>query len=389
MNTNRELPAITQRVRHDSIRKVVLAFCVFIIIVTLAPLAIGQGAWKHKNIHARYGHSTVFDPVSNRMIILAGQHAKNFPDDFDLWFAVYTPGSTDLQMIPATLATGHPSARFGHTAVFDSTNNRMVIFGGGTGTSTPGPCLNDVWLLQNANGVSATPAWTQQHPAGTVPGARFAPTAVYDATTNTMILFGGYDCTANYLNDVWILNNANGLGGTPTWTQLSVSGTVPSGREAATAVYDPTNNVMTVYGGDVGTAVDGDVWVLSHANGMGGTPAWTQLAPTGPAPVARSGHSAIYDAANNRMTIYAGQTSNSVTNLLNDFWVLTNANGIGGAPAWTQLTPQTPGAFRSFHTAVYDAAVNTMLIFGGKTSVSLLPADDHVTVVTEANGLLP
>ena len=391
MSTNRELPAISRRApgEHGSIRGAALALCFFIIITTLAPLAMGQSAWRHKNIHARYGHSTVFDPVSNRMIILAGQHAKNFPDDFDLWFAVYTPGSTALQMIPATLATGHPSARFGHTAVLDSTNNRMVIFGGGTGTSTPGPCLNDVWLLQNANGVSATPAWTQQRPGGTVPSARFAPTAVYDATTNTMILFGGYDCSANYLNDVWILNNANGLGGTPTWTQLSVGGTVPSGREAATAVYDPTNNVMTIHGGDVGTAVDGDVWVLSHANGMGGTPTWTQLAPTGPAPAARSGHSAIYDAANNRMTVYGGQTSNSVSNLLNDFWVLTNANGIGGAPAWTQLTPQTPGAFRSFHTAVYDAAVNTMLIFGGKTSISLLPADDHVTVVTQANGLQP
>ena len=388
MNKSKEMRALSQRiVRHGfSRRAVTLAVGA---LLALAPLAMGQSAWKHKGIHARYGHTAVFDPGSNRMIILAGQHAKNFPDEFDLWFATYTPGSTELQMTPPTLATGHPSARFGHTAVYDATNNRMVVFGGGTGSSTPGPCLNDLWLLQNANGVSATPAWTQQRPLGTAPTPRFAANAVYDPNTNTMILFGGYDCTATYFNDVWLLSNANGLGGTPAWSQLSPSGTAPSGREAATAVYDSTNNVLMVFGGDAGTTVDGDVWILSHANGMGGTPFWTQLSPTGTAPVARSGHSAIYDAANNRMTIYGGQTSNSVSNLLNDFWVLTNANGVGGTAAWTQLTPQTPGAYRSFHTAVYDAAQNTMLIFGGKTSVALLPADDHVTVVTEANGLQP
>jgi len=362
---------------------------IIFVLSALVSFATAQSAWKHKNIHARYGHTAVFDASSNRIIILGGQHAKNFPDEFDLWYSVYTPSSTTLQMIPATLNTGHPSARFGHTAIYDSVNNRMVVFGGGTGTNTPGPCLNDLWLLQNANGVSGTPGWTQQKPAGTAPAARFAANAVYDPNTNTMILFGGYDCTANYFNDVWLLSNANGLGGTPTWSQLSPSGTAPAGREAATSVYDSTNNVLVVFGGDAGTTVDGDVWILSHANGTGGTPAWSQLLPTGSGPVARSGHSAIYDAANNRMTIYGGQTSNSVSNLLNDFWVLTNANGMGGTPAWTQLTPQTPGADRSFHTAVYDSAENTMLIFGGKTSVSLLPADDHVTVVTEANGLQP
>ena len=45
------------------------------------------------------------------------------------------------------------------------------------------------------------------------------------------------------------------------------------GREDASAVYDPANNLMILFGGDLptGTWLNG-VWVLSHANGQGGTP---------------------------------------------------------------------------------------------------------------------
>jgi hypothetical protein len=82
-------------------------------------------------------------------------------------------------------------------------------------------------------------------------------------------------------------------------------------------------------------------------------------------------------------------TTGSVAGLLNDFWVLTNANGLGGIPAWTQLTPQPSGMLRSFHSAAYDASNNTMLIFGGKTNVGQLPSDDHITIITEADGMQP
>jgi hypothetical protein len=146
---------------------------------------------------------------------------------------------------------------------------------------------------------------------------------------------------------------------------------------------------MLVFGGDSGSTFYSDLWQLSHANGTGGTPTWTPVSPGGNAPVARSGHSAIYDAVNSRMTIYGGQTSTSTSSLLNDFWVLTSANGQGGAPSWTQLIPQSPGAYRSFHSAVYDSSLNVMLIFGGNTNMQILPKDDHITVFTEANGLQP
>jgi hypothetical protein len=362
--------------------------CLGLLFATQVPTLTAQTQWHHKGPHARSNHSAVYDQGSGRMIIFAGQHVKNFPNESDVWWGIYSSGSTELNWLPAMPTGKGPAARFGHSAVLDSGNNRMVVFGGGKGTNAPAPCLNDVWVLTNANGVSATtPVWTQQTPSGTPPSPRFAHTAVYDANTNNMTIFGGYDCNSTYFNDVWVLSNANGLTGTPTWTQLFPTGTPPTGREGATGVYDPSNNLMIVFGGDSGTPVYQDVWVLSYANGTGGTPAWTELFPSGTPPAARSGQSAIYDAADNIMTIYGGQISNSTSGLLNDFWVLSNANGVGGTPSWTQLLPQTAGAFRSFHTAVYDSSQNVMLIFGGNTNVQLLPKDDHITILTDANGL--
>jgi hypothetical protein len=61
-----------------------------------------------------------------------------------------------------------------------------------------------------------------------------------------------------------------------------------------------------------------DVWVLTNSNGVGGTPTWIQLAPTGVAPNARHLHSATYDANSNRMVVFGGFDGHSA---LNDVWV--------------------------------------------------------------------
>ena len=57
--------------------------------------------------------------------------------------------------------------------------------------------------------------WTQLSPSGTPPVARglHGSTGVYDSGNNRMIVFGGRDGSGNNLNDVWVLTNANGLGG--------------------------------------------------------------------------------------------------------------------------------------------------------------------------------
>ena len=91
---------------------------------------------------------------------------------------------------------------------------------------------------------------------------------MYDPVHNLMTVFGGNNSTS-VLRDIWVLSNANGLGGTPTWKQLGPFNLFAEARTVHTAVYNPKTNKMTVFGGALTNALDtNDVWVLSHANGQ-------------------------------------------------------------------------------------------------------------------------
>jgi len=328
---------------------------------------------------ARAWASAVLDPATNKMIMSSGTLLGS--DFNDVW-SLSTSGSPQwTQLAPAGSL---PPARLGQSGVYDSTNSRIMMFGGGLAPSTT--CANDVWVLSNANSVSGTPTWTQLNPTGGPPAPRIFHSAVYDPSSNGMIVFGGNDCVASggqYYNDVWVLSNANGLGGSPVWTQLSLS-SGPSVRQGVAAAYDSVSNRLIVFGGWNGTVALNDVWVLSNANGLGGTPAWTQLAPTnGTAIPTRDFASAVYDPASNRMTVFGGL---NVGQLLNDTWTLSFANGLGGTPAWTQMSTSTPPTAREAQTTVYDSAGNRMIIFGGTDASGDL---NQTWVLTNADGLVP
>ncbi len=307
----------------------------------------------------REAHSAVYDEAHNRMIIFGGRNGSGSLND--AWILSNADGlGGSPSWIPLTSSVG-PSPRAFHSAVYDSANNRMIVFGGE-------PSSNDVWVLSNANGLGGTPpTWTQlTFPTGaSLPSRRLGQSAVYDAANNRMIIFGGEMSLGVFsaiLDDIWVLSNANGLGGTPTWTQLPPAGAI-MGREMHSAIYDAAHNRMVVFGGFASNfALAQDVWVLSNANGLAGTPVWTQLSPTGAIP-SRDLHSAVYDTSINRMTVFGGIANFAFAN---DVWVLSNANGLGGTPAWTQLTPTGGPSVREGHSAVYHSATNSMIVFGGR-----------------------
>lgn len=274
-----------------------------------------------------------------------------------------------------------PSPREFQSGNNDLTSNKLMIFGGVGGS-------NDSWTFSPANGLGTISTWTQLSTSGTPPSYRLAQSGVYDSNTGRLIVFGGYDLTSSvYLNDTWLLNHADGTGGLTYWIELNPSGTPPAPRYLHTAVFDNVNNRMIVFGGETAyfnfyNNPANDTWVLSNANGLDGTPTWTQLSPTGSLPPARIEHSAVYDSKSNRMIIFGGS---GVFSNLNDVWVLTNANGTGGTTSWIQLSPTgTPPAQREGHTAVYDSYHNWMIVFGGYDGSNYL---NDTWILTNANGL--
>lgn len=62
-------------------------------------------------------------------------------------------------------------------------------------------------------GPAVAQTWTQLGPTGGPPIPRTQHSAVHNPTTNRMIMFGGQDNGIIKQNDVWVLENADGLGG--------------------------------------------------------------------------------------------------------------------------------------------------------------------------------
>jgi len=357
-------------------------------MLAILPASISAQQWSQSGPLPRAYHTAVWDAVTNKMIVFGGDtNTLSGPgvNQNDVWW-LNNPGSVGVSWTKPQITGTKPAARSGPGTVYDPSSDRMIVFGGALGQASP--CASDVWALENANGVGGTPQWRELRPSGGPPLARTRFAAVYDPTTNTMIIYGGNDCFSTEYGDVWTLTNANGASGTPVWTQLFPTGTGPAGREDTSAVYDAASNRMILYGGALTSGSDPSVWVLTNANGSGGAPAWSQLPISGTLPTARCCNSIVYDAADNIAVIFGGE---GATGLLNDTWTLSSANGLG-TPEWTQLNPaMTYGPEpRDFLSAVYNPSTNKMTIFGGGSafvdSFGHTVNFEDVWVLANANG---
>ena len=239
-----------------------------------------------------------------------------------------------------------PSRRYAQSAIYDPVRDRMLIFGGWDESNA----LNDVWALS----LSGTPTWTQLTPAGSLPEARYDQSAIYDAARDRIVVLLGDRAGSTYLNDAWALS----LSGIPDWTELVATGTPPSARYGHSAVFDGVRDRMLPFGGATGPSQSSNETCSTMS--LSDTPAWTQLAPrAGSPPIARNGHSAIYDAASDRVVMHGGKSGSTY---FNDSWALS----LSGTMAWTQLAATgTPPSARYGHSSVYDPSRGRMVMFGG------------------------
>jgi hypothetical protein len=245
---------------------------------------------------------------------------------------------------PWSNASARPPARYGHSAVLDLAHNQMLVFGGNDGYDL---YMNDVWALS----LTGSPVWTQLAPAGTPPDRRASHSAVFDPVRKRMLVFGGIS-DQGPLSDVCVLEFAEGL----AWDRLSPLGSGPSARSMHSAIYDPARDRVLVFGGLDGDGPRHDVWALT----LSGTPAWTELAPSGTPPGDRFLHSAVYDPVRDRMLVFGGS---NIFHFDNDCFALE----LGGAtPHWASIAATgTPPVARDGSGAIYDPVADRMLIFGG------------------------
>lgn len=140
---------------------------------------------------AGYGMTSIFDPRENRMLVFGGSindgyfGTHNDTWELDLQHAV----PRWRQLAPAGPL---PLARRTLTSVFVPLRNRMVIFGGWDGTPSQTSFLNDTWALSLS---TEDGAWSELSPQGTLPTVRDAMAAAYDPRGDRMVVFGGWSGT--------------------------------------------------------------------------------------------------------------------------------------------------------------------------------------------------
>jgi Galactose oxidase, central domain/FlgD Ig-like domain len=292
----------------------------------------------------RHSHAAVHDPVRHRMLVFGG-YSGGYVDQ--TWSLDLASGTWEL------LAIGTPPpGRVGASAVLDPRNDRLLLFGG---FSDSRQFMNDVWSLAL---VGANP-WIRLAPSGS-PVNRGEHGAAFDTRRGRLVVFGGNAGSGDTrpfrpgtfieLGDAWVLGTGEGA----AWTAVNPL-PAPRRRRGHTAIYDPVRDRLVVFGGWDGVTLLNDVWVLA----LTGTPAWTRLTPTGTAPERRTEHAAIYDPVRDRMVIHGGY--DYFNGYLGDTWSMN----LSGAPVWTRINATGSSGGRCQHAALYDAARDRMVIYGG------------------------
>ena len=102
---------------------------------------------------ARYGHNAMYDAVHRRMIVFGGRGANQLFNDVWLLHLDGTP--TWEGPLPVINSPQVPEERWGAQAAFDTTDhvaegfgttyNRLLVFGGYTGTAPLVPVTNTLW----------------------------------------------------------------------------------------------------------------------------------------------------------------------------------------------------------------------------------------------------
>lgn len=251
---------------------------------------------------ARYGHSIIVDPVGDRLVAYGGAPGAYAPFPDQLWQLPFAEGRPWSQLLADSTP---PSARYLHSAVYDPTRRRMVIFGGYDGLAA----LADTWVLW----LGGTPRWERLAVAGVPPAARWGAGAAYDVAGDRMIVFGGSDGSRLY-GDTWQLRFA----GTPTWSPLTTADAPPA-RCVATLSADPAHRCLVLFSGrGAGAAPLSDTWVLPLADSTN----WVAATANG-APGPRWGASLANAVGAGRLLMMAGTAYKCGDSPYRDLWSMT------------------------------------------------------------------
>lgn len=316
----------------------------------------------------RLGREAVMDSTGNAILVFGGVQYGDDPATStisnELWrLQGLRAGETVRWTRVVTSGFATPAPRWLFGMVNDPAGDRAIVHGGAMGYTAP--CATDTWILRRASGSGGAPEWTRVVLRGDPPPARAGIHPVYDAASRRLIVIGGTDCIATFFNDVWVLQFSDSSLRSGSWSRLMVdsSAGAPVGRSSYAAGYDAASNRLFLHGGERGKTI-GELWVLDHANGLGGTPAWHALTCGGTAPL-RTHEAALFDAAGGTLTLFGG--TDAQDDYESDVLQVTGLLGNLRACRWGSVPASQPGpSARGSAVAMADVRQDVIAVFGGE-----------------------
>ncbi|MHA1552376.1 MAG: Kelch repeat-containing protein, partial [Candidatus Heimdallarchaeaceae archaeon] len=334
-------------------KKVVIPaiFVIALLLIATNTTVKVSAAYPQKKV----GHWMVYDSVNDRIIMYGGQTDATYVSwKTDTW--VYDLNSnTWTIMSPESV----PYQKTGSKMVYDSESEKLINFGG---THAEDYSSNQTWIYDYLED-----SWTN------------ANAMAYDSESDIVIMFGGilpkdynpYGGETGY-NDTWSYDfNTN------TWTNMTPS-ISPLGRGSSKLSYDSESDKIVLFGGyhsptssayldPTGEVYQRDTWTYDY-----NTNTWENVTPsTSPDP--RTGFNMDYDSESDRIILFGGSTHLDPTGMEDEVWSFDLNGG-----TWTQMNPATTGR-RAFSIA-YDTESDKIVLFGGTNSTTLTSYNDETWV---------
>jgi hypothetical protein len=294
---------------------------------------------------ARYGHTMVYDPDRARVVMFGGFGGPSRTRLNDIW---EWDGTGWMDRTPSAAAT-KPTARYDAAMVYDASRKKIVLYGGNTGTAAPpgGTYVDETWEWDGAAG-----AWTM---ATVTTGMSISSSYVgnsyhalaYDSDHGRVYFYGAWD-------HIYQLNP----GMPATWTLATTSKTdtatppAPSGG----VMYDPSQGSMFTFTNNTGYYRD--TWEWYPTDGTWANRSTPDQVAT---PVGRTYPAMAYDSKHGNLMLFGGSLAGASRQ---DTWQWSSTG-----QSWTDLTNLNAKPTGRYQSAmVYDSVRDQLVMFGGYNS---------------------
>ncbi len=228
-----------------------------------------------------------WDPSRARLILFGGRGGRTGAYQ-DTW--TFDPVRKSWAPLITNCRKGVcPPARWSAGMVWSSVLGRVLLFGGMAGDTVT--MLDDLWAFGTG--------WTELHPTGPGPSARYMFGMAEDARTGLIVVYGGGSLPAvTPVNDTWLFDPR-----TTTWTKVVTPTQPPAFAEVAMG-WSASIGAVVMTGGSAGECAaidDPGTWAFDM-----GRRDWVRLSTTGGPPSPRNDATLTANACDGSVILFGG-----------------------------------------------------------------------------------